>query len=135
MNMAYLILGGGRGSDRALFQALTIYYVPLGFPGVSVVTNLPAMQEPWARSLGLEDPLEAGMATDSSVLAWRIPWTEEPGGLQFMGVAKNTRQNWVDLAGVRVHTHTHTPLNPMLQVLHHLLWTYLFHFTEDDSLR
>ena len=72
MNMAYLILGGGRGRDRALFQALTIYYVPLGFPGVSVVTNLPAMPELWARSLGLEDPLEAGMATDSSVLVFLL---------------------------------------------------------------
>ena len=39
----------------------------------------------WARSLGLEDPLEEGMATRSSILAWRIPWTEEPGGLQPTG--------------------------------------------------
>ena len=47
--------------------------------------NLPAMQETqetWVRSLGQEDPLEEGMATHSSILAWRIPWTEEPGGLQ-----------------------------------------------------
>ena len=48
------------------------------------VKNLPAMQETWG-SLGQEDPLEEGMATHSSVLAWRISWTEEPGGLQFMG--------------------------------------------------
>ena len=47
--------------------------------------RLPAMQETWARSLGREDPLEKEMATDSSILAWRIPWTEEPGGLQSMG--------------------------------------------------
>ena len=40
------------------------------------------MQETWVQSLGLEDPLEKGMATHSSILAWRIPWTEEPGGLQ-----------------------------------------------------
>ena len=46
--------------------------------------DLPAMQETWVRSLGREDPLEKGMATHSSILAWRIPWTEEPGGLQFM---------------------------------------------------
>ena len=46
------------------------------------VKNLPAMQKTWVRSLGWEDPLEEGMATHSSILAWRIPWTEEPGGLQ-----------------------------------------------------
>ena len=48
------------------------------------VKNLPAMQETWVRSLGWEDTLEKEMATDSSILAWRIPWTEEPGGLQFL---------------------------------------------------
>ena len=47
-----------------------------------LVKNLPAMQEIWILSLGWEDPLEEGMATLSSVLAWRIPRTEEPGGLQ-----------------------------------------------------
>ena len=50
-----------------------------------MVENLPAMLETWIRSLEGEDPLEKGMATNSSILAWRIPWTEEPGGLQFMG--------------------------------------------------
>ena len=49
------------------------------------VKNLPAMQEMWVRSLGQEDPLEAGMATHSSILAWKIPWTEEPGKLQSIG--------------------------------------------------
>ena len=49
------------------------------------VKNLPAMQETWVRSLGHEDPLEKGMAIHSSILPWRIPWTEEPSGLQFMG--------------------------------------------------
>ena len=49
------------------------------------VKNPPAMQEMWVRSLGREDPLEKEMATLSSTLAWRIPWTEEPGGLQSMG--------------------------------------------------
>ena len=56
----------------------------MDFPGGIVVKNLPAMQEMqemWVRSLGLEDPLEKEMATHSSILAWRIPWTEEPGGL------------------------------------------------------
>ena len=50
-----------------------------------VVKNLPAMQETQVRSLGWEDPLEKGMATHSRILAWRIPWTEQPGGLQSMG--------------------------------------------------
>ena len=45
-----------------------------------MVKNLPAMQETWVRSLGWEDPLEEGMATHSSILAWRTPWTKEPGG-------------------------------------------------------
>ena len=47
--------------------------------------NPPAMQETWVPSLGGEDPLEEGMATHFSILAWRIPWTEEPGGLQSTG--------------------------------------------------
>ena len=50
-----------------------------------MVKNLPAIQETCVQSLGREDPLEQGMATHSSVLAWRISWTEEPGGLQSMG--------------------------------------------------
>ena len=50
-----------------------------------MVKNLPAVQETWVRFLGWEDPLEKGMATHSSILTWRIPWTEEPGGLQSMG--------------------------------------------------
>ena len=57
----------------------------LGFLVAQMVENLPAMQETWLRSLVWEDPLEKGMASHSSILAWRIPWTEEPGGLQSMG--------------------------------------------------
>ena len=49
------------------------------------VKNLPAMQKTWVQSLSQEDPLEKEMATHSKILAWRIPWTEEPGGLQHMG--------------------------------------------------
>ena len=56
-----------------------------GFPGGSMVKNLPAMQETRVQSLGWEDPLEKKMATHSSILAWEIPWTEEPGGLQPKG--------------------------------------------------
>ena len=50
-----------------------------------MVKNLPAMGEPQVQFLGQEDPLKKGMATHSSILAWRIPWTEEPGGLWSMG--------------------------------------------------
>ena len=49
-----------------------------------IIKNLPAMQETGVGSLGQKDPLEKGMATHSSILAWKIPWTEEPGGLQSM---------------------------------------------------
>ena len=51
-----------------------------GFPVAQMVKNLPAMQETQVRSLGQEDPLEKGMAIHFSILAWRIPWTEKPGG-------------------------------------------------------
>ena len=53
-------------------------------PVAKMVKNLPVMQETQVRSLGQEDPLEKGMATLSSILAWEIPWAEEPGGLQSM---------------------------------------------------
>ena len=54
-----------------------------------IVKNLPAMQETWVQSLGQEDPLKKDMATHPSVFAWRIPWTEEPGGLQSLGSQKS----------------------------------------------
>ena len=59
-----------------------------------MVKNLSTMHETWLRSLGQEDPMEKGMATHSSILAWRIPWTEEPGGLQSMG-SQRVRHDWV----------------------------------------
>ena len=52
------------------------------------VKNLPAMPETWVQSLGQEDPLEKGVAVHSSIFAWRIPWTEEPGRLQSMGLQR-----------------------------------------------
>ena len=65
---------------------------PLQYSCASLVTqlvkNLPVMQETWAQSLGWENPLEKGMATHSSILAWRISWTEEPGGLQSTGLQR-----------------------------------------------
>ena len=61
----------------------------VGFPGGSVVKNPPAMQETQVLSLGWENPLEKGLATYSTILAWESPWTEMPGGLQGMGLQKS----------------------------------------------
>ena len=60
--------------------------------GAQRVKRLSAMWETWVPSLGREDPLEKEMATHSSTLAWKIPWTEEPGGLRSMGVTKSRTQ-------------------------------------------
>ena len=62
-------------------------------PVVQSVKNPPAMRETWVRSLGWEEPLEEGMVTHSSILAWRIPGTEEPGGLQSVG-SQRVRHDW-----------------------------------------
>ena len=67
-----------------------LFTVPLGHPSqaslvAQMAKNLPMMQETWVRSLDWEDPLEKETATHSSILAWRIPWREESGGLQSMG--------------------------------------------------
>ena len=59
-----------------------IYFITLE---TQIVKNLPSMKETWAQSLGREDSLEKVMATHSSILAWRIPWIEEPGWLQYIG--------------------------------------------------
>ena len=60
------------------------------FPSGSSAKNLPAQQEKWVWPLDQEDPLEKEMATHSSILAWEIPWTEEPGRLQSMGLQSQT---------------------------------------------
>ena len=72
----------------------------MGFPGGTVIKNLHAMQElqeTWVQSLDWEGPLEEGIAIHSSILAWRTPWTKEPGGLLSMGS---------DMTEVTEHTHT-----------------------------
>ena len=77
------------GSGRSLREGLGY---PLQYSWASLVAqmvkNPPARWETWVRSLGQEDPLEKGMATHSSIFAWRIPWTEEPGGLQSTGLQR-----------------------------------------------
>ena len=75
---------------------------PRLLPSGSAVKNLPAVQEMHVQSPGQEDPLEAGMATHSSILAWEIPWTEEPGGLQSIQ-SQRVGHDWSDWA--RMHTH------------------------------
>ena len=76
------IPGLGRSAGKGIGYPLQYSWA---FLVAQLVNNTPAMQETWVRSLGREDLLEEAMATHSNILAWRIPWTEEPGGLQFMG--------------------------------------------------
>ena len=66
-------------------MVIYIYTLETNTLVAQMVKNPPAMREPWVQFLGWEDPLEAAMATHSSILAWRIPWTEEPGGPQSVG--------------------------------------------------
>ena len=86
----------------------------MGFPGGTVVVENPPiqnkMQETQVRSLGQKDPLEQEMATHSSMLGWKIPWTEESGGQQSMGL-----QSWTRLS-THTHTHTHTKNKYILYV-------------------
>ena len=79
------IPGLGRSAGERLGNP---FQYSLGFPGGSV-KNVPATWETWVQSLAWEDPLKKGKATHSSILAWRIPWREEPGRLQSTGVAKS----------------------------------------------
>ena len=72
-----------------------------GFSVAQMVKNLPTMWETWVWYLGWEDPLEEGMVTHASILAWRIPWTKEPDKLQSLG-SQRVRHDWV------TDTHTHT---------------------------
>ena len=73
-----LMLGSGRSLEEEMAPTSV----------AQRVKRLPTMQETWVRSLGWEDPLEKEMATHSNSLAWKIPWTEEPGRLQFMGLQR-----------------------------------------------
>ena len=93
-----------------------------GFPVAQTVKNMPEMWETWIRSLGQEDPLEKGMATHSSILAWRIPGTEKPGGLQSMLSQRDTTKQLT-----HTHTHTHTLCN-MVMRLSPSSWT-VYHMT------
>ena len=81
---------GDLGSIPGLGRPCMIkYLVPRASLVAQMVKNLPAMQETWVQCLGPEDPLEKEMTTHFSILAWRIPWAEEPGGLQSTRVGKS----------------------------------------------
>ena len=90
---------GGRSlshwtTRKSLYGHLKGNMQKCGFPGGLVVKNLPAIQEMQVRTLGQEDPLEKEMATHSSILAWKIPWTEEPRELWSIG-SHRVRHDWV----------------------------------------
>ena len=85
----------GGGCQTRLKQLSTYAYLWSSLV-IQMVKNPPAMWETWVQSLGQEDSPEEGMATHSSILAWRIPWTEEPGGLWSVG-SQRVRHNWSDL--------------------------------------
>ena len=80
-----MIPGLGRSDGEGIGYPLQYSWASLG---AQLVKNPPAMQETYIQSLGWKDPLEEGMATHSSILAWTVPWTEEPGRLQSMGLQR-----------------------------------------------
>ena len=84
-----MIPGSGRFAGEGIGYPLQYSWASLV---AQLVKNLPAMWETWVQPLGCEDLLEKGMATHSSILAWEIPWTEEPGGLESMG-SQRVRHN------------------------------------------
>ena len=95
-------MGKGKGRDKLGVQD----WLTTTYPVAQRVKNLPAMQETWVHFLGREYPLEKEMATHSSILAWKIPWTEEPGRLLHTG-SQRVGHAWV------TDTHTHTRVKEM----------------------
>ena len=125
-----------------------------GSAGDSEIKNLLVMQETWIRSLGWEDPLKKAMAPHYSILDWRIPWTEEPGGLQPMGLQRvghdqetNTHtymRAWISLANYTLKSHFYL-LTIRIQwcnwyfyiysfMHHHCILLLFFHILVADSL-
>ena len=113
------IAGSGTGLTKLTQKwILELDYPWSGFPGASVVKNLSAVQEPQetqVRSLGQEDPLKEGMATHCSILAWRIPWTEEPGRLQC--TVHRVVKSWTRLMWLGTLTCTHGHCNDINTVV------------------
>ena len=83
--------------------------------------NLHARRETWVQSLGWEDPLEKGMTTHSSILAWRIPSTEESNGLQSMGL-QTVRQDWATNTFIFIHNYNFFATSLFSKLLKHLFW-------------
>ena len=96
------------GQEDSLEKRTATHSSILGFPWWQMVKNLPAMQDTWVQSLGKEDPLEKGTATHSSTLAFRIPWAEEPGGLQSRGSQRVGQDQMTE--------HAHKEIAPHLPV-------------------
>ena len=105
-SLYFVVSTGNLVQDRK--EEFTFTKVIMSFPVAQMVNYPPAMWETWVWSL--EDPLEKGMTAHSSILAWRIPWTEEPGGLQSMG-SQGVGHEWSNLA------HTHAMITPMALLL------------------
>ena len=106
-----------QGKDFPTYVYVTYMYVVLA----QVVKHLPVMRETWIRSLGQEDPLEKDMATHSSTLAWRIPWTEEPGRLQSMG-SQRVGHDWATSLSLSFfHTHHITYIHIIYAIRHYFI--------------
>ena len=100
-----------------------------------MVKNLPARQETWIQSLGWEDSLEKGMATHFSTLAWRIPWTEEPGGLQSMG-SHRVGYDWAtDIEYTCIKTDISSSLEGNTYISHCWFFFMFFFFFFQDLLQ
>ena len=103
------IPGSGRSPGEGLVYPLHCSWASLV---AQAVKNPPAIRETWVRFLSWEDPLEKGTATHSSILAWRIPWTEEPGELQSMG-SQRVRHDWA------THFHFQGNILESIDILEH----------------
>ena len=105
----------------------------MSFPDSSVVKNLPAVQETQVQSLYQEDPLEKGMATHSSIIARRIPWTEDPGELQSMGSQRvqcdqeTEQQHFTDICIYAQHIHICITLNMLMHIAHNQRYMCVLH--------
>ena len=109
-------------NEIALISPCLISICPLGISLMAqTIKNLPEMKDTWVRSLAQEDPLEKEMVTPSGILAWRIPWTEEPGGLQSTG-----SQSWLQWTTNTHFLSTHLPAVCSYILLSILLGVVLF---------
>ena len=110
------IPGSGRSSGEGTGYPLQYCWAALMS---QTIKNPPPVWETWAWSLGWEDPLKESMATHSSILAWRIPSTEEPGGLQSMG-SQRVRRNWVTYTFLDFRISGFHYIQPFRKVLYHI---------------